>query len=173
MNPADNRHSETNPLLGAEAAFGAIALFIQPLLLTVRATHLSHALTVANIPDESLGIFTWQGHPFTLGTVLVTGTALTAAQMLFASICKNARDEGGAELRQRMAAVIWVLLSILDLGACFISPSGNSFETGMTLFIAAVVLLVETWCGIMIIDGLFIPIWKAVASAVGRAGRRS
>jgi hypothetical protein len=147
----------TRPTLGPEAVLGAIALFVQPWLLTLRAGDLARSLQRGHIPNPEIAFAAFGVH-YSAGTCAVAGGALAIAQMISASVFTM---DSPANPRHRylkcLAGSGWLILSALELASSVLYADGG-MPGQLTAFVLTLLfVLFESVAGILIIDCLIIP----------------
>jgi hypothetical protein len=155
-------------LLRPEAVLGAVALSVQPWLLTIRAGDLTQSLMSARIADRSLVIVLFGTH-YTMGTCAITGAALTVAQMIAASVYTM---ESPPSKRRRHLKYLsgsgWIILSVLELASTVLCAHRGLREQATALVLALLLLLFESCAGILIIDCLVVPAALAMGWTIHR-----
>jgi len=146
------------------AVFAALALIIQPFLLTLRATDLTQLLHHSRIasPGPTLVIAGFSYDP-------VAGAVLTIAQMIAASVFLMDVPPSPRRFYLRVLSGLgWVVLSLLELtlSVCYAGSGIIAIATAFALTL--LYLLFESMSGILIIEYLVIPAAKVMADWIGR-----
>lgn len=163
---------QTRPSLGPEAVLGAIALFVQPWLLTLRASDLAESLKHGHIPNREIAFAAFGAH-YTAGTCAVAGVALTLAQMLSASVfTMDTSNNPRHRYLKGLAGSGWLILLALELASSVLYADGG-MPGQLTAFVFALLfVLFESVGGILIIDCLIIPAARTIERAIHDAKSR-
>jgi hypothetical protein len=159
-------------LLPPKAVLGAIALSVQPWLLTIKAGDLAEVIKRSHVDDGTITVGVFGVH-HTTATCVVTAAALTVAQMLAASLFMVTVESSASAAQDRFLRTLsaggWILLAMVEFVSSVACANGGLPQKAMALSLAMILTMLESCAGILIIDNLIIPATQGVAESIRRA----